>query len=135
MEFTAQQVCDDILALLERMKFEWAKTADMLGLTRVQMVALILLHRHGKLAMGEAANVLHCDASNVTGIVDRLVAQHLVVRKESAHDRRTKTMELTEKGSKLVADILADLPDKLGCSKLSGQERNTLHAIVGKLCA
>ena len=39
-----------------------------------------------------------CDNSNVTGIVDRLEALGLVERRAAAHDRRVKTVVLTEHG-------------------------------------
>ena len=42
-----------------------------------------------------------CDNSNVTGIVDRLEAPGLVERRPAEHDRRVKTVAMTEKGVEL----------------------------------
>ena len=41
--------------------------------------------------MSALAHALHCDNSNVTGIVDRLEAAGLVERRAAEHDRRVKT--------------------------------------------
>ena len=50
------------------------------------------------LPMGELAERLCCDASNVTGIVDRLEARGLVERRVDSEDRRVKQLLLTEAG-------------------------------------
>jgi DNA-binding MarR family transcriptional regulator len=41
---------------------------------------------------------LGCDASNVTGIIDRLEARGLVERTTCGHDRRVKMVRLTPRG-------------------------------------
>lgn len=53
------------------------------------------------LSMGELAERLFCDASNVTGIVDRLEEKGLVERQPDAGDRRVKRLVLTPEGRKL----------------------------------
>jgi len=58
--------------------------------------------KHGDVTMGRVAETLHCDASNVTGIVDRLVAGQFITRQEGELDRRTKTLQLTAKGHRAI---------------------------------
>jgi DNA-binding MarR family transcriptional regulator len=53
--------------------------------------------------MGSMAELLHCDPSNVTGIVDALEERNLAKRKPSEADRRVKVVELTAAGKKLRA--------------------------------
>jgi DNA-binding MarR family transcriptional regulator len=48
--------------------------------------------------MKSLATFMSCDPSNVTGIVEQLVNEKLVERKEALHDRRIKIVSLTEKG-------------------------------------
>jgi len=50
--------------------------------------------------MGRMAEFLHCDPSNVTGIVDTLEERNLAKRKPSEADRRVKVVELTAAGRK-----------------------------------
>lgn len=134
MSITPEQVCDDLIRLVEHVKKTTIQLAEARGLTKAQMFALYSIHHHQQLPMGKMAASMHCDASNVTGIVDRLVAQGLVSRQESEQDRRTKTLRLTTKGEQLVADLRAQLPACLCCDKLGADERQTLHAIIQKLC-
>jgi MarR family transcriptional regulator, organic hydroperoxide resistance regulator len=52
--------------------------------------------------MGNLAQLLHCDNSNVTGIVDSLEDKMLAVRKPSEVDRRIKVVELSGQGEVLL---------------------------------
>ena len=52
--------------------------------------------------MSEVARWLACDASNVTGIVDRLEERGFLRRRPSRDDRRVTMLELTRKGSTLA---------------------------------
>lgn len=133
MELTAEVVCQDLLSLLSRFKQEMGSIADERGLTPVQLAALYRIDEHGELAMGKVAHVLHCDPSNVTGIVDRLVGHHLVTRQECATDRRAKTIALTDEGKKVVTEIMKTMPDRLGCSKFTQAEREAIHSAVQKV--
>jgi DNA-binding MarR family transcriptional regulator len=55
--------------------------------------------------MSEIAAILHCDNSNVTGIVDGLEEKGLATRQPSAADRRVKLIALTPEGRKLRARL------------------------------
>ena len=135
MDKEYQQACTDMLRLLDVFKLTTARLADAHNLTRVQLFVLYRLAEQGEMAMGGIAGALHCDASNVTGIVDRLVAGDLISRHELASDRRTKTLRLTAKGQQTVAALKADLPKMLGCDKLTGNDVACLHDIAQKLSA
>ena len=65
----------------------------------MQSMALMQLRPGEPMTMSAMALALQCDNSNVTGIVDRLEAQGLVERRAAEHDRRVKTLVITEKGS------------------------------------
>jgi MarR family transcriptional regulator, organic hydroperoxide resistance regulator len=51
--------------------------------------------------MSSLAGKLFCDASNVTGIVDRLEARGLIERRPAEHDRRVKLLVLTDAGERV----------------------------------
>jgi DNA-binding MarR family transcriptional regulator len=132
MNITSEQVCQDLLGLIGRMKTSLAHLSEKYDLTIMQVHALYAISQ-GDTTMGQVADTLHCDASNVTGIVDRLVAGRLITRQEGTHDRRTKTLQLTDKGRAAVDDIYSNLPAQLGCGRLSEEERATLHDLASKL--
>jgi DNA-binding MarR family transcriptional regulator len=83
--------------------------------------------------MGKVAHVLHCDPSNVTGVVDRLVAHRLISRQECPTDRRAKTITLTAEGRDVVQEVMQILPERMGCDRLNQAEREALHSAVQKL--
>ena len=56
-------------------------------------------------AMGELAQLMHCDNSNITGIVDRLAERGLVERRAAEGDRRIKLVALTEAGQELQDEL------------------------------
>jgi DNA-binding MarR family transcriptional regulator len=58
-------------------------------------------------AMSDLAGKLHCDNSNVTGIVDRLERRGLVERRSAEHDRRVKHLFLTPEGERVREAISA----------------------------
>jgi DNA-binding MarR family transcriptional regulator len=81
--------------------------------------------------MGAMADFLHCDPSNVTGIVDGLEAKGLAERRPAEHDRRVKLVALTAQGRRLRARVLREMlkpPEWLG--DLSATDQRALLAIL-----
>ncbi|HEX6031825.1 MAG TPA: MarR family transcriptional regulator [Tepidiformaceae bacterium] len=76
------------------------------GLTFTLAHALRLLDPGEPLAMSEVARRLACDASNVTGLADRLEKRGLIERQSAADDRRVKTLALTPAGIELRRQAL-----------------------------
>lgn len=75
-------------------------------LSPVQAQVLRMLGE-GPQPMSGVAGFLGCDASNVTGLVDRLEARGLVERQNAPHDRRVKLLALTVEGRELGAKVKA----------------------------
>jgi len=76
-----------------------------LGLAPMQSMALMHLQPGQPMTMSALAHALMCDNSNVTGIVDRLEAHGLVERRPAEHDRRVKTLVVTDKGIATRAEV------------------------------
>ncbi|WUW67725.1 MarR family transcriptional regulator [Streptomyces sp. NBC_01455] len=103
------------------------------GLTYSQAKALNVL-RQGPAPMRSLADTLRCDASNITGIIDRLEARGLVHREASPTDRRVKNVILSEEGAAVVArvrDGMHATHQALGA--LSDDERATLDSLLSRL--
>src|SRR5947209_17383862 len=75
-------------------------------LSPAQCHVLHLIEPGRPLPMRRLADTLSCDASNVTGLVDRLESRGLVQRQSSARDRRVKVLQLTPTGTRLRAQVL-----------------------------
>jgi MarR family transcriptional regulator, organic hydroperoxide resistance regulator len=108
--------------------------AAELELSPVQCHVLHLLEPDQPMAMGRLAETLACDASNVTGLVDRLESRGLIVRQPSAHDRRVKVLALTPTGARLRTQLhkrMADPPEPF--RRLTAAEQRTLVKILERL--
>jgi DNA-binding MarR family transcriptional regulator len=108
--------------------------AAQLELSPVQCHVLHLIDPRRPLSMGELADTLACDRSNVTGLVDRLEARGLVRRRPSDGDRRVKVLVLTATGSRL-RDLLLDrlTAPPAALARLSLREQRALVRILTRL--
>ena len=99
----------------------WVALCAEFDLTPAQGHALRILDPDRPVPMNTLAEALVCDASNVTGIVDKLESRGLIARQGADHDRRVKQLAVTDRGrgirDKLVAAVMrppsavAALPD------------------------
>lgn len=62
-----------------------------------------------EMQMSCLAELIACDASYITGIVDRLAARGLIERRDSPTDRRVKLIALTDQGCELREQALERL--------------------------
>lgn len=85
-----------VFRVAERLRHCFNAAAAGLDLPPAQAQALANLDFPAP--MRQLADVMACDASNVTGIVDGLERRGLVVRRPSPNDRRVKLVVLTEEG-------------------------------------
>lgn len=82
--------------------------AEQYGLTGSQLLVLKLLEPRGQVSLSALSGEIRAKNSTVTGIVDRMERDGLVVRRRSGDDRRVVHIELTAKGKKLANDVKAD---------------------------
>jgi len=108
--------------------------AAELELSPAQCHVLHLIEPGRPMPMGQLAQTLACDASNVTGLVDRLESRGLVRRSPSASDRRVKVLDLTAKGSRL-RDLLLDrmTAPPASLQRLTPAEQRALVRILSRL--
>ena len=81
--------------------------------------------------MSALADTLLCDASNVTGIVDRLEARGLIERREAPQDRRVKMLAVTPEGTRFRAPVgrrMAKPPQAI--AELSGADQRSLRDVL-----
>ena len=108
--------------------------ASELGLSHVQCHVLHLIEPGRPVPMSRLAEVLSCDASNVTGLVDRLEARGLLARRPSPGDRRVKVLALTPRGSRLREEMLRHMTgERLPLSSLTPDERRALVGLLERL--
>jgi MarR family transcriptional regulator, organic hydroperoxide resistance regulator len=107
----------------------FVEIAQRLGLTPSLLGALRFLEQPQ--TMGRMAELLHCDPSNITGIVDTLEERALAERRPSAEDRRVKVIELTAAGKRLRARAIAEVRRPPAWLKeLSASDQRALRDIL-----
>jgi DNA-binding MarR family transcriptional regulator len=103
-------------------------------LSPVQCHVLHLIEPDRPMPMNRLAETLSCDASNVTGLVDRLESRGLVQRCPAPGDRRVKVLALTPAGARLRAQLVKLMMGRhLPLSRLSAEEQKTLVRILERL--
>lgn len=132
MEMAARTRPEDLVRLVVELNRTFMDSFDA-GLSKLNLTLpqAMLLHQLGEsLPMGGAAGKLHCDPSNVTGIVDRLEARGLISRQQLAKDRRVKHLVLTAEGRRLKRRVDSILSAAPGVSSLAAPEQATLHELL-----
>lgn len=96
-----------MVEFLLAMRNWWVALCAEFDLTAAQGHALRILDPKRPVPMSALAEALVCDASNVTGIVDKLESRGLIARQGSDLDRRVKQLAVTEKGAQLRDQLIA----------------------------
>ena len=106
-----------------------------LDLSPAQCHLLHVIEPEKPMPMGKLAQSLACDASNVTGLVDRLESRGLLRRAPSPEDRRVKVLELTPAGARLRVQLMEKVTTAPPASleRLSVQEQRMLAKILARL--
>jgi MarR family transcriptional regulator, organic hydroperoxide resistance regulator len=105
-----------------------------LNLSPPQAYALRQLAPERPLPMRDLADSLACDASNVTGIVDRLERRGLVARQVSPVDRRVKTLVVTAEGVAVREQLITQLHQvPAAITELSPDERDLLRGVLRRI--
>ena len=121
------------------MKFFFAQRAHLpsraqFDLSPIQCHVLHLIEPGRPLPMSRLADTLSCDASSVTGLVDRLESRGLVRRRSSPQDRRVRVLQLTPTGARLRTQLLRQMTGgSLPLSRLSLDQQRTLVKILEAL--
>lgn len=103
-------------ALRQFLRFS-ENAAKQVGLTPQQHQALLAIKGfpgRDTITIGELAERLQIEHHSAVGLVDRLVGQELVVRKQSSKDRRQVQVALTREGLKLLERLSAAHKEELG---------------------
>ena len=105
------------------------------ALTHSQFAVLEALYHLGPLIQSELSRKILKSNANLTAVVDSLEQRQLVARGQAADDRRKVTVELTEAGRQLVAQVFPRHAKIVEAefSRLNALEQETLAALLKKL--
>jgi DNA-binding MarR family transcriptional regulator len=123
------QILEAILYLYtesRRLTKELARSVDLTG---PQLTVLKMLEGLGDLSLSELSERIRAQNSTVTGIIDRMEREGLVVRTRSTEDRRVVKIKLTDKGSKIARAIAVE-PMEIFRGALDGLSANEMRELL-----
>lgn len=106
-----------------------------LKLAKSELLALLVLDRHGELTMGQFSDNLRMPMNTATGLVNRLVNDGYVLRERSESDRRLVLIKPTETGRKITGkfkDLISEYTT-LFEELLTQEEKETILAVFLKI--
>jgi DNA-binding MarR family transcriptional regulator len=114
-----------------RLQAHFTDLAAQHDLTGAQAKVLMQLQPDVAVTMRTLAGQLQYDASNLTGVVDRLEEMKAVRRQAQPNDRRAKGVVLTEEGKRLRQAFWERLTNKSGpLGRLNSAELTSLRALL-----
>ncbi|AXI76588.1 MarR family winged helix-turn-helix transcriptional regulator [Peterkaempfera bronchialis] len=129
---TTAELMEAVAAVCAAYLQDFAAAAGRLGLTSVQAKALGAVRE--PVPMRALAGRLGCDASNVTGIVDRLEARGFALRQADEADRRVKIVVATEEGRAALQAVQAEMHrTQRAFDALDADQRSALRDLCGRL--
>ena len=103
-------------------------------ITWSQFHTLYHLNQEG-VPFNQLAQKIHCNASNVTGLIDRMEENGWVYRERSQDDRRVWLVKLTDSGTKLRGELIPEHKNNIRekMNLLSEEEQKTFKRLLDKL--
>ena len=109
--------------------------ARRVQLTGPQLTVVKILEAVESLSLSELSERIRAQNSTVTGIIDRMEREGLVMRERSTEDRRVVRIRLTPKGETIARDIPVEpmLVFREAVTSLTREEMRELMKIMTKL--
>ena len=115
-----------------KLEAHFTELAAKYELTAIQAKVLLLLQPEGAMTMRSIAGLLQYDASNLTGVVDRLEEMGAVRRQPHPSDRRAKGVVLTAEGQRMRKAFWDRLTSNTGpLGRLNDRELVGLRRLLG----
>jgi len=125
-----EELIDCLFAIRIQIHTELKELARDAGLTDTQTDVLWRLSREAEMTARRLAELLQCDASTATSMIDRLEKRGLVRRIPHPSDRRAKLIQLTPAGCELRDRVIRHTSAHSPFARLDRPRRLQLHALL-----
>ncbi|MGE3287664.1 MAG: MarR family winged helix-turn-helix transcriptional regulator [Pseudonocardia sp.] len=127
---TVEAVAGLLIEVNERLRRAFVAAAAGADLGPAEAKVLKHVHAGDPQPMRTVARSLGYDASNLTGVVDRLEDRGLLERRTDAQDRRVKTVALTSAGEHVVDRFVTRLQAGTPLAALAPGQLAELHRLL-----
>jgi DNA-binding MarR family transcriptional regulator len=105
------------------------------GLTGPQLTVIKILAEIGDLSLSSLSERIKAQNSTVTGIIDRMEREELVLRERSEADRRVVLIRLSDKGRRLAQTIRVEPMEifRQALTKMPKKDQSELFRILVQL--
>ena len=130
-----ESLAEALTAIARRLRERSAETLAPWDITPAHLRALRVLARHGTMRLSELSDRLQIAPRTATEVVDALQARDLVRRRADPADRRAILVEVTERGTGMLAEIRGARGTEASrvFGSLAPADRAELARILGKL--
>ena len=100
-----------------------------------QVLLMIQLQKKPDISQVELAELLFKDVASITRMIELLVREGFVARKENKDDRRKKDLTISSKGAELLklAIPVIDKNREIAQKNMSNQEKEILSKLLNKI--
>lgn len=132
---TTLDILRSLRRIVKRVEGASAQLEEAHGITAPQLLCLHALVRAGSLTQIELSREVRLSASTVVGVIDRLEAKGLVVRRRDAEDRRRIHVSPTDSGRAIERDAPEPLQHQVerGLAELPPGEQADIAAALERL--
>ena len=130
-----ESLADAFGAVARQLREKSAETLAPWDITPAHLRALRTLARYGTMRLSELSDRLQIAPRTATEVVDALQARNLVGRRADPADRRAILVEVTERGTGVLAEVRATRGTEAGriFGRLDPADRAELARILSKL--
>jgi MarR family transcriptional regulator, lower aerobic nicotinate degradation pathway regulator len=137
---SAREIYDErpghLIRRLQQISFAiFMDQARKFDVTPVQYSAIFAINNHPGIDQTALCNMIALDRSTIGDVVTRLEKKRLITRRHDPLDRRTKSLYITPRGRRLLADIepAVAVTQRLILAPLKVSERNAFMAMLKEL--
>lgn len=138
LDSSAMGIVGRLVLLGERMKKNANDTLSPFGIGYTDLDVLATLRRSGdpyRLRPADLLQAILIQSGSLTACLDRLERSALIERVPTPNDRRSRSVELTQKGKALIEEAITtrfnEANEAVAC--LTKAEQNTLETLLRKL--
>jgi len=95
------------------------------GITRIQWIALYYVKVNKIISQRELSNLMNVKDSSAGRLIDRLERDGFIERERNDSDRRIICIKLTDKGDKLITELVP-FGEKFNCDLINGIDEEDL---------